>query len=60
MEMWMNLETGCGICMSSCPFSQGVDPNLIKAMKGNREIIQRILSLDEVKRKPDPRGLRLR
>jgi ferredoxin len=60
MEMWMNLGTGCGICMSSCPFSQGVDPNLIRAMKGNREIIQKILSLDEVKRKPDPGGLRLR
>ena len=27
MEMWM--KTGTGICMASCPFSQGVDPELI-------------------------------
>jgi epoxyqueuosine reductase QueG len=56
MEMWMNLGTGCGICMSSCPFSQDVDPGLIKVMKGNREIIQKILSLDEEKRKQDLSG----
>lgn len=54
MEMWMNLQTGCGICMASCPFSQGVDPDLINKMKGNKEIIQKILSLDEEKWKPDP------
>jgi ferredoxin len=53
MEMWMNLGTGCGICMSSCPFSQGVDPGLIAEMKGNREIIQKILSQDDEKRDPD-------
>jgi epoxyqueuosine reductase QueG len=51
MEMWMNLETGCGICMASCPFSQGVDPNLTKEMKGNNDIILKIISLDEEKRK---------
>jgi ferredoxin len=59
MEMWMNLGTGCGICMSSCPFSQGVDPGMIDGMKGNREIIQKILAMDEEKRKPDPDSLRL-
>ena len=47
----MNLETGCGICMASCPFSQGVDPNLIKEMKGNKDIILKIISIDEEKRK---------
>ena len=51
MEMWMNLETGCGICMASCPFSHGVDPNLIKEMKGNKDIILKIISIDEEKRK---------
>ena len=49
METWMNLETGCGICMSSCPFSQSVDPNLIKEMKGNNDIILKIISIDEEK-----------
>lgn len=48
-EMWMKLETGCGICMSSCPFSQNIDPNLIKEMKGNKDIIHKIISLDEKK-----------
>ena len=51
MEMWMNLETGCGICMDSCPFSQGVAPNLIKEMKGNKDVILKIISIDEEKRK---------
>jgi ferredoxin len=47
METWMELETGCGICMSSCPFSQGVDPNLTREMKGNSDIIRKIISRDE-------------
>lgn len=51
MEMWLNLETGCGICMASCPFSHGVDPNLINEMKGNKDIILKIISIDEEKRK---------
>ena len=51
MEMWMNLETGCGICMYSCPFSHGVDQNLIKEMKGNKDIILKIISLDKEKHK---------
>ena len=49
MEMWMNLENGCGICMASCPFSQGVDPSLIKDMKGNKDIILKIISIDQEK-----------
>jgi ferredoxin len=56
MEMWM--KTGTGICMASCPFSQDVDPDLINKMKGSKEIIQKILSMDEAKRKPDPDTLR--
>lgn len=51
MEMWMNLETGCGICMHSCPFSHGVDPGLTSQMKGNKNIIQKIISMDDEKRK---------
>jgi ferredoxin len=34
MEMWM--KNGTGICMASCPFSQGVDPELLKNMKGKK------------------------
>jgi hypothetical protein len=36
MEMWM--KKGTGICMASCPFSQGVDPELLKNIKGNKDI----------------------
>jgi len=39
MEMWM--KTGTGICMASCPFSQGVDPKLQKNIKGNKDIIKK-------------------
>jgi hypothetical protein len=44
MEMWM--KTGTGICIASCPFSQGVDPKLQKIMKGNKDIIKKIISTD--------------
>ncbi|ONI39634.1 hypothetical protein AN639_02460 [Candidatus Epulonipiscium fishelsonii] len=44
MEMWMKVGTDCGICMSSCPFSQGVDPTLIEKMKDNPEIMDQILA----------------
>lgn len=43
MEMWM--KKGTGICMACCPFSQGVDPELLKQMKGNQNIINKILSM---------------
>ena len=33
MEMWM--KVGTGICMASCPFSQGIDQELVKNMKGS-------------------------
>lgn len=42
MEMWMTV--GTGICMASCPFSQGIDPQLIDQMKGNPAIMKKILS----------------
>jgi ferredoxin len=44
MEAWMKMETGCGICMASCPFSQGADPALLKRMKGPaKKIAYRLL-----------------
>lgn len=47
MEMWAKVGTDCGICMSSCPFSQGVDLDLIENMKGNKEVMKKIINLDE-------------
>jgi hypothetical protein len=32
--------------MTSCPFSQGVDPELLKDMKGNKDIIKKIIAAD--------------
>jgi len=45
MEMWM--KTGTGICMASCPFSQGVDPELLKNMQGNKDIINKIIAVSQ-------------
>lgn len=42
-KMWRSLGTDCGICISSCPFSQGIDPELIDKIKDSNEIIDKIL-----------------
>jgi len=49
IEMWMKVGTACGVCLSSCPFSQGVDPGLSGQIKENPEAIQKILSMDKEK-----------
>ena len=49
IEMWMKVGTACGVCLSSCPFSQGVDPGLSSQIKGNPEAIQKILFMDKEK-----------
>lgn len=43
MEMWATTGHSCGICMSACPFTQGVDKELIPQIKGNQEIMNKIL-----------------
>ncbi len=43
MEMWMKTGTSCGICMSACPFSQGVEENLVSKMKDNPSVMNEIL-----------------
>ncbi len=42
-KKWRSLGTDCGICLSACPFSQGIDLEKIKYMKGNVEIMADIL-----------------
>lgn len=49
MKMWMKVGTDCGICMSSCPFSQGVEPELVMQMKGNPEVMKKIIEEDNKK-----------
>ncbi|WP_027634047.1 4Fe-4S dicluster domain-containing protein [Clostridium hydrogeniformans] len=43
-DRWRSLGTDCGICISSCPFSQGVDMENIKTFENNREAIKNILN----------------
>ena len=41
--MWQKTGGDCGICMSACPFSQGVEENLINNMKDNPQIMDKII-----------------
>lgn len=42
-KMWRSIGTDCGICITSCPFSQGIDNELIEKMKDSKEVIDKIL-----------------
>ncbi|MCP3966260.1 MAG: 4Fe-4S dicluster domain-containing protein [Lentisphaerae bacterium] len=45
-EMWMKVGSDCGVCLSSCPFSQGVDQALSTKMKQDETAIDQIISQD--------------
>jgi len=45
-EMWMRFATDCALCIASCPFTQGVDPEKVAAMKGNRPAMAAVLDED--------------
>ncbi len=42
-EMWTKVGTDCGVCIQSCPFTQGVDLEKVKQMKGNQKIMDEIV-----------------
>lgn len=42
-ERWRSLGTDCGICLSTCPFSQEADQELVDQMKGNPKVMGKIL-----------------
>ncbi len=42
-KMWRKLGTDCGVCLSTCPFSQGVSMALIDRMKDSKEDMKKIL-----------------
>jgi len=42
-EMWTKSGTDCGICIQSCPFTQGVDLEKVKKMKNNPKIMDEII-----------------
>ncbi|MFW6056720.1 MAG: 4Fe-4S dicluster domain-containing protein [Chloroflexota bacterium] len=43
MQKWLEFGTDCGICIASCPFTQGIDPLRIAEMKGNPDVMRDIL-----------------
>jgi ferredoxin len=46
MTMWNRAGTDCGICIASCPFTQGVNPEHITRMKNDPATIELILQQD--------------
>lgn len=48
-KMWRSIGTDCGICISSCPYSQGISIEDIEKMKESNEEVERILKLHDEK-----------
>ena len=42
-SVWANAGTDCGVCIQSCPFTQGVDLEKAKIMKNNPEVMNEII-----------------
>ena len=42
--IWTKAGTDCGVCIQSCPFTQGVDLEKVKKMKNNPEIMDEIIA----------------
>ncbi len=53
-KMWRRLGTDCGVCLSVCPFSQGIPLEDVYGMKGNDEKMIQILKEHE-----DRNGIRV-
>lgn len=48
-KMWRRLGTDCGVCLSVCPFSQGLPLEEIRNMKNNDELMIKLLKNHEEK-----------
>ncbi len=48
-NMWRSIGTDCGICISSCPFSQGIEQENIEKIKDSQEEIVKILKAHDEK-----------
>lgn len=42
-EMWTKCGTDCGTCIQSCPFTQGVDLELVEKMKDDPDLMDEII-----------------
>lgn len=43
-DMWVKSGTDCGTCISTCPFTQGIDPVKIEMIKNDKSVIDEILT----------------
>lgn len=43
-DMWLKTGTDCGTCISSCPFTQGIDLKKLEQIKENPDIIDEIMA----------------
>jgi len=43
-DMWLKTGTDCGVCISSCPFTQGIDLSKLDKIKEKPEIIDEIMA----------------
>jgi len=43
-DMWLKTGTDCGTCISSCPFTQGVDLSKLEKIKEKPEIIDEMMA----------------
>ena len=41
-DMWLKGGTDCGICLQSCPLSQGLDQEKVDLMKDNKDLMQKV------------------
>lgn len=46
-RVWRNLGTDCGVCLSTCPFTQGVPMDMIDRMKDDVAVMRQILEMDK-------------
>jgi epoxyqueuosine reductase QueG len=54
-NMWRSLGTDCGICLTSCPFSQELESlNSFKTFSGNEELINKVLAEYKARYKTRP------
>lgn len=42
-ELWTKTGTDCGVCIQSCPFTQGIDLEKVKKMKDNPELMAELV-----------------
>lgn len=42
-ELWTKTGTDCGVCIQSCPFTQGIDLEKVKRMKDNPKLMEELV-----------------